>query len=106
MKNTEHRLIMLAKGQDRCRACSSKEKLVVHHLNYKKQRVIFLCELCHNFLHSLVKGGDPDNESFTEQFIRGNLRRCKPKKKKHPPHKTVGQAWKEYRETGKGVDTY
>lgn len=52
------------------------EKLIKHHIRYKKygateDKVIDLCENCHNLLHRFITGSDKDLEVFTSNFIRG-----------------------------------
>lgn len=60
----------------RCKCCLSKDKLVRHHIQYKKygndsDEIVILCETCHNFLHRFIKGKDPDLKLFTKNFIKG-----------------------------------
>lgn len=63
----------------KCKACSSENKLVRHHIRYKKygakkDRVISLCETCHNLFHKHVaKGNDKYLEELTKLFIEGSL---------------------------------
>lgn len=59
----------------KCKACSSKERVIKHHIRYKKygareDKTVSLCEDCHNMLHRFIKGSDPDLENFTRQFIK------------------------------------
>jgi hypothetical protein len=59
----------------RCKCCSSRDRLVVHHFAYKKygadmDRTIILCENCHNFLHRFIKGCDKDIEIVTNNFLK------------------------------------
>lgn len=82
-----------------CKACGNTESLVRHHLTYKPERIINLCQLCHNFLHTFVNGRDEDNEYFTREFIRGNFNKLK-KKKKPKKKMSVRQLRKRYEETG------
>lgn len=68
----------LLKRDKVCRACfeDTPWKLVIHHLTYVRagnellSDVVLLCESCHNNLHSLCKGSDPDLYSFTKEFIK------------------------------------
>jgi hypothetical protein len=58
-----------------CKVCREhKKRMVRHHVAYKKygqdERMIDLCEECHNFLHRFVRGSDEDLEFVTKQFIR------------------------------------
>ena len=58
-----------------CKCCLSKEKLVKHHISYKKygndfDETIILCENCHNFLHRFVKGKDKDLKEMTTNFLK------------------------------------
>ena len=60
----------------KCKCCLSQEKIIKHHISYKKygakkDKIIFLCENCHNFLHRFIKGKDKDIELFTMNFIKG-----------------------------------
>lgn len=60
-----------------CRACFEDREweLVIHHLTYARvgneflSDVVLLCTSCHNNLHSLCKGSDPDLYGFTKHFI-------------------------------------
>ena len=65
--------------ETKCKACKSREKLVVHHLNYKNKGfetskdVLLLCEECHNQIHRLVKGYDDDLERITWLYVRNKF---------------------------------
>lgn len=59
----------------KCKCCLSKDKLVRHHIAYKKygaeeDEVIILCERCHNFLHKFIKGKDKDLKNVTNNFLK------------------------------------
>ena len=70
----------LLKRDKVCRACyeDAPWKLVIHHLTYERigkeflSDVVLLCASCHNNLHKLCKGSDPDLYSFTKEFIKAN----------------------------------
>jgi HNH endonuclease len=57
-----NRKIILIRDRHKCRYCSSKENLVVHHLrplnrggNHELYNLITLCSKCHAFDHQLIK---------------------------------------------------
>jgi hypothetical protein len=68
----------LLKRDKVCRACYEDRswELVIHHKTYARvgnellSDVVLLCANCHNNLHLLCKGNDPDLASFTERFIQ------------------------------------
>jgi hypothetical protein len=63
----------------KCRVCETTEKIIRHHIQYKKygakkDKIIPLCQNCHNLFHKFIKGNDPYLKILTQEYIKGNLK--------------------------------
>jgi phage terminase large subunit GpA-like protein len=67
----------------KCRACSSRKRIHLHHKTYKRlgeerdADLVPLCHSCHTSLHTRQKKSGENLWLLTEEFIRGKKRRYK-----------------------------
>jgi len=67
---------LLIKKYRGCQACRSEERLIIHHVSYKRygreklSDLRLLCRDCHDEFHKQFKGSDPYLREMTALFIK------------------------------------
>lgn len=56
---------------EKCELCNGRlgyRRLVAHHLSYEPEKIVFLCQICHTFIHHLYRYTE-DEQKIAKEWI-------------------------------------